>query len=256
MNSMIITESDEIPSDLIDLMANTNYLVVLTGAGVSAESGMPTFRGEDGFWRKYNAMDLATPEAFAGDPKLVWEWYDYRRGILDKVGPNRAHEVIVEMEKHYPKFQLITQNVDGLHMKAGNKSMIEIHGNLWKVKCQSCTYKGVFNDVPLKSNPPKCNCGGLLRPDVVWFGESLDFDNIETATAVLRSCDTVLVVGTSGVVQPAASFPFIAAESGAEIIESNIEPTPITSICKYAMHGKATVLLDRLWNAVLKRHSD
>ncbi|UCH88062.1 MAG: NAD-dependent deacylase [Thermoplasmata archaeon] len=249
---MIVTEADKLPEELIDVFVNTKYLVVLTGAGVSAESGMPTFRGEDGFWRKYNAMDLATPEAFANDPKLVWEWYDYRRGILDKTGPNRAHEVIAEMEKHYPQFKLITQNVDGLHARAGSNKIIEIHGNLWRVKCQKCDYNGDFMEVPLKSNPPRCKCGGFLRPDVVWFGESLPMGAIDSAVEALRACDTVLTVGTSGVVQPAASFPLIAHEAGAAVIESNIEPTPITSICKHAMHGKATVLLDKLWNAVIE----
>jgi NAD-dependent deacetylase len=247
---MIITEQDEIPSELIKLLADSKHIVVLTGAGVSAESGMPTFRGEDGFWRKYNAMDLATPEAFERDPKLVWEWYDYRRGILDKAGPNRAHEVIAEMEKHYPNFTLITQNVDGLHHRAGSKNMIEIHGNLWRVKCQRCSYNEIFNDVPLKTNPPRCECGGMLRPDVVWFGESLPHGAIEKALDQLRSCDTILVVGTSGVVQPVASFPFVAAEAGAVIIEFNVEPTPITQICGFALHGKATLLMDKVWKAV------
>jgi NAD-dependent deacetylase len=249
---MIITEHDELPQDLLDVFINTNYLVVLTGAGVSAESGMPTFRGEDGFWKKYNAMDLATPEAFARDPKLVWEWYDYRRSILDEAGPNKAHEIIAEMEAHYSTFQLITQNVDGLHRRSGNTKMIEIHGNLWHVKCKKCDYKGDFMEVPLETNPPECKCGGLLRPDVVWFGESLRSSDIDSAMDHLRSCDTALVIGTSGIVQPAASFPFIASEAGAKVIEVNLEPTPITTVSDFALHGKATVLMDKLWKAIKK----
>lgn len=247
---MIVSENEELPQNLVERFRITKSLVVLTGAGISAESGMPTFRGEDGFWRKYNAMDLATPEAFARDPKLVWEWYDYRRGILDKAGPNRAHEVISEMENFFDEFLLVTQNVDGLHRRAGSKKIIEIHGNLWKVKCNSCSYKGDFNEVPLKEIPPKCECGGLLRPDVVWFGESLDYNNIESATSALQHCDIVLVVGTSGVVQPVASFPFIAVEAGGEVVEVNLEPTPITLISKYSLQGKATIMLDKLWQKV------
>ena len=247
---MIIHENEEVPEGLVEIFRDTRKMVVLTGAGVSAESGMPTFRGKEGFWRKYNAMDLATPEAFSRNPMLVWEWYDYRRGILDKTGPNRAHEVIAEMEKHYPDFILISQNVDGLHRRAGNRKILEIHGNLWKVKCQSCDYKGDFTEVPLKANPPKCECGGNLRPDVVWFGEMLPEGAIESAIEHIKLCDTLLIVGTSGVVYPAASFPYLAHESGKNLVESNIEETPFTSLSKYTLLGKTTLMLDRLWKSI------
>ncbi len=146
-------------------------VAVLTGAGVSAESGVPTFRGNNGLWRQYRAEDLATPGAFARDPKLVWEWYDWRRGLIAQAQPNAGHRALVELEKRVPSFTLITQNVDGLHELAGSRNVLEVHGSIWKVRCTSCERERMDRRTPLPEIPPKCECGALLRPGVVWFGE-------------------------------------------------------------------------------------
>ncbi|MCX7999371.1 MAG: NAD-dependent protein deacylase, partial [Leptospiraceae bacterium] len=158
---------------LLDKIRNSNKVAVITGAGVSAESGIPTFRGAGGYWRNYKAEELATPEAFAKNPKLVWEWYDMRRKVCLNAQPNPAHNVIAEMESFYPEFYLITQNVDGLHRRAGSKKLVQIHGDIFTVRCTSCTYIGENYEVPLQEIPPKCpNCNSLLRPHIVWFGET------------------------------------------------------------------------------------
>ena len=242
----------KIPKTLQDLFSKSSRIAVLTGAGISAESGMPTFRGEDGWWRNYRAEDLATPEAFARDPKLVWEWYDMRRKIIHDCIPNPGHKTIAEMEKYFQDFQLITQNVDGLHARAGSKKIIELHGNLWRVRCieEGKTYE--FHEVPLKEIPPHCSCGGLIRPDVVWFGEMLPRDQLDAAFEAAHSCEIMFVAGTSGIVQPAASLPILAKQSGATLIEVNIEPTPISSFADYSFQGKAGEVLPKLWNFITK----
>jgi NAD-dependent deacetylase len=211
---------------------------------------MPTFRGEDGWWRNYRAEDLATPHAFARDPKLVWEWYDMRRKIIHDCKPNPAHETISEMEKYFENFLLITQNVDGLHNRAGNTRLIELHGNLWRVRCMDEGKTLNFMEVPLKKIPPTCECGALIRPDVVWFGESLPRDALDSAFAAAHDCEIMLVVGTSGMVQPAASLPMVAKNSGATVIEVNLEPTPFTDLVDYSFLGKAGEVLPRFWDFV------
>ena len=243
----------EFPAELNKIFSKTTRIVVLTGAGVSAESGMPTFRGEDGWWRNYRAEDLATPQAFARDPKLVWEWYDMRRKIIHDCSPNPAHEIIAKMEKYFNNFQLITQNVDGLHKRAGNSKIIELHGNLWRVRCEEEGKTFDFMEVPLKEIPPTCECGALIRPDVVWFGESLPRDQIEGAFAAASDCEVMMVVGTSAIVQPAASIPIIAKQSGAFLIEVNLDPTPLTAIADYSAQGKAGILLPKLWNSIINK---
>ncbi len=221
-------------------------LVVLTGAGVSAESGVPTFRGPEGLWRQYRAEDLATPEAFHRDPRLVWEWYDWRRQLMARCEPNPAHQAIAVLERNSPEFLLITQNVDGLHRRAGSVRMVELHGNLWRVRCLADGATTETFEVPLRSLPPRCACGGLLRPDVVWFGEALPAEALRQAFDAAESCDVFLVVGTSAVVQPAASLPMIARRQGAYVAEVNLEPTALTSIAHESHHGKAGEILPRL----------
>lgn len=227
-----------------EILRDSGHIVVLTGAGISAESGVPTFRGEHGLWKQFRAEELATPEAFARDPKLVWEWYDWRRGIIAKVEPNRGHWTLAKWEEIFPEFTLITQNVDGLHAKAGSKNILELHGNIWKVRCTKEEAVTENYAVPLNEIPPTCPvCGAMLRPHVVWFGESLDADLLGRAFGLSASCDVMLVIGTSAFVQPAASLPLRAAENGAKIIEINPYPTPLTSYADISLPGKAGEVL-------------
>jgi NAD-dependent deacetylase len=242
----------DFPNELREMFKKDTSVVVLTGAGVSAESGMPTFRGEDGLWRNYRAEELATPAAFASDPELVWEWYDMRRKIIHDCTPNPAHKTIAQMEQYFDNFQLITQNVDGLHKRAGNSKIIELHGNLWRVRCVEEGKIFNFMEVPLKNIPPSCDCGSLIRPDVVWFGESLPRDAIDNAFAAAQDCDVMLVVGTSGIVYPAASLPMVAKQSGATVLEINLEPTPFTDLVDHSFLGKAGEILPKLWKSIKK----
>ena len=221
-------------------------MVVLTGAGVSAESGVPTFRGTGGLWRQYRAEDLATPEAFRRDPALVWEWYDWRRQLIARCEPNPAHHAIAALERGCRDFLLITQNVDGLHRKAGSQRLVELHGNLWRVRCLDEGTITERPEVPLRSIPPRCGCGGVLRPDVVWFGEALPAEALRTAFEAAGSCDVMLVVGTSALVQPAASLPMVSKEHGAHVVEVNLEPTPLTAFVDESHHGRAGDILPRL----------
>jgi NAD-dependent deacetylase len=221
-------------------------LAVLTGAGVSAESGVPTFRGPDGLWRNFRAEDLATPEAFARDPRLVWEWYDWRRGLVSQCQPNPAHTALADLERRGRGFTLVTQNVDGLHALAGSRDPVEMHGNLWKVRCTACGRISEDRRVPIPI-PPHCDtCGGLLRPHIVWFGESLDPDVLERAFGAFEVCDVALIVGTSGHVQPAASLAGIAQRSGAFVVEVNPEATPGDGMVDVALKGKAGEVLPRV----------
>ena len=231
---------------MIERFRGARRLVVITGAGISAESGVPTFRGSDGLWRRYRAEDLATPQAFQRDPRLAWEWYDWRRQLISGKEPNAGHMAIAAMERLFEEFLLITQNVDGLHRRAGNRKLIEIHGNLWRVRCMGEGKVFPNNEVPLKEIPPRCECGALLRPDVVWFGESLSEKDLADSYAALKECDFLMVVGTSAVVQPVASFPAIARNGGAFIVEINVEPTPISGWVDESILGKSGEILPQL----------
>jgi NAD-dependent deacetylase len=233
-------------SSLQTRLESARSVAVLTGAGVSAESGVPTFRGADGLWRQYRAEDLATPEAFSRDPKLVWEWYDWRRQLIAKCQPNPAHYAIAFLERQARKLLLITQNVDGLHRLAGSVRMVEVHGSLWRVRCLQEGKITENLDVPLRTIAPRCECGSLLRPDVVWFGEALPSEALQQAFEAAESCDLFLVVGTSAVVQPAASLPMVARNKGAYVVEVNLEPTPLTPIAHESHHGKAGEILPKL----------
>ncbi len=237
--------------NFLSLVKNSNKITVITGAGISAESGVPTFRGPDGLWKNFRAEELATPEAFNRNPEVVWEWYNWRRELISKCSPNPAHEFLVNLEEEKgDNFLLITQNVDGLHRKAGNKRIIEIHGCLWRVKCTQCSYKDYNYDVPIKILPKCPECKGLLRPDVVWFGEALDYNDLQESIQACINCDLLIVIGTSGVVQPVASFPFQAKRNNEKIkiVDINPDKTPISDIADLYISSKAGEFFKKLVN--------
>ena len=227
-------------------LAEATNVAVLTGAGISAESGVPTFRGSDGLWREYKPEDLATPEAFARDPKLVWEWYDWRRRIIAKAVPNAAHKALVQLEVRKPGFTLITQNVDGLHDMAGSSKILKLHGDIWRMRCTECGANFPNRRVPLPKIPPHCACGGMARPGVVWFGEPLPEGMMKEAEHAVASAQVFLVIGTSAVVYPAAGLIPYAKQSGARVIEINTEPTAATPIVDSALEGPASEILPTL----------
>jgi NAD-dependent deacetylase len=233
--------------EVAGFLAGVRRVAVLTGAGISAESGVPTFRGQDGLWKQYRAESLATPEAFERDPALVWEWYDWRRGLIAPVEPNAGHRVLAGWEGMFEDFAVITQNVDGLHAKAGSRAVVELHGNIWRLRC---TREGTVletRETPLPRLPPVCpKCGALFRPHIVWFGEALDPAVLDRAYRLSEACQAMLVVGTSAVVHPAASLPAAAARAGAKIVEINVEPTPLTEQADYFLPGKAGEILPLL----------
>ena len=216
----------------------------LTGAGVSAESGIPTFRGPGGLWKSFRPEDLATPQAFARDPKLVWEWYDWRRGLIARAKPNAGHAVLAGLQKANPEFWLITQNVDALHQKAGSKRVLELHGSIWRTSCTACPKHHQDLRVPILPLPPKCgDCGGLLRPGVVWFGEPLPEGTFDFALRLAENADLFLVIGTSGVVEPAASLARAAKAAGAFVAEINPEPSALTDSADLFIKGKSAEVL-------------
>lgn len=221
-------------------------VAVLTGAGVSAESGVPTFRGNGGLWKQHRAEALATPEAFARDPKLVWEWYDWRRGVLTQAQPNPGHRALVEMEKRLPAFTLITQNVDGLHELAGSRNVLRLHGSIWMLRCLACGDEHENRQTPFAEIPPRCQCGGMLRPGVVWFGEALPPRVWEAAEAAARAADLFLVIGTSAVVYPAAGLAHIAKSSGARVVEINVAETALSREIDEFWQGASGELLPQL----------
>lgn len=236
----------EIPKALVDLLKTAVSVTVLTGAGISAESGVPTFRdAQTGLWAKYDPQELASPHAFRKDPQLVWEWYTWRRGLIAEAKPNPGHYALAELEKHVPEFTLITQNVDGLHEAAGSKNIIELHGNITKTKCFDHDHPVThWEDDRI---PPHCpQCDSLLRPDVVWFGESLPAVGLYTAVNKARSCDLFLSIGTSSLVQPAASLPTAAIQAGIPTVEINPQRTPITAHMTFALTGPSGEILPQL----------
>jgi len=229
-----------------ELLHRAKRIAVLTGAGISAESGIPTFRGAGGLWKQFRAEDLATPQAFQRNPQLCWEWYDWRRGIISKVAPNPGHYALAELERRGEEFTLVTQNVDGLHAAAGGRSLLEIHGSIWKLRCTDCGNEWTDRSVPLALLPRCAPCGGLARPGVVWFGENLDPRIWSAAEDAVSNCDVLLVVGTSAIVYPAAGLVPLARSHYAKIIEVNLESTPVSGIVDMALTGPSGSILPQL----------
>lgn len=235
----------KIPAQLIEDLRDARSVVALTGSGISAESGVPTFRdAQTGLWTKYDPQQLATPEAFLRNPDLVWQWYEWRRKLVGEAEPNPGHHALAELEHKVSNFTLATQNVDGLHRRAGSENVLELHGNILRTICSS---EGIEVDVPENETPPPCpNCGSPLRPDVVWFGEMLPEGIMEDAAEAARNCDVLLSVGTSSLVYPAASLPHEALSAGATVVEINPEETPLTRQVAYSLRGRAGEVLPKL----------
>ncbi len=231
----------EAAEEVAGLLRQAKYAIALTGAGISADAGIPTFRGPGGLWEKYKPEELATPEAFARDPLLVWRWYAWRIRMVLRASPTVSHMVLAKLEERGMLKAVITQNVDGLHQRAGSRNVIELHGNILRARCTSCGYKWVLDKPPEDRDLPlKCpRCGSLARPDVVWFGEPLPAEALHRAIQEAARSDLVLVVGTSGVVEPAASIPLIAYERGARIVNINLEPNRYSPIAVVNYYGKA-----------------
>jgi NAD-dependent protein deacetylase/lipoamidase len=247
--------SEDMAGDIAGLetaLAGARSLCVLTGAGVSAESGIPTFRGPDGLWKKYSIEELATPEAFARHPMVVWEWYAWRREVMQQARPNPAHYALADLEDQLAarpgaSFTLRTQNVDGLHERAGSRNIFRLHGSVWRLRCTACGAERDDHSVPLDPFPPRCQCQHqdqqMMRPAVVWFGEELPEDALRQSIHAAAAADVFLVVGTSALVYPAASLPMVAKQQGARLIEINPEPTPLSELADLTLTGKAGEIL-------------
>ena len=222
-------------------------IVAFTGAGISAESGIPTFRGPGGLWRNFSPEQLATPQAFAGNPRLVWEWYDWRRQVIHRAQPNPGHLALAELERRaHGGFTLVTQNVDGLHDRAGSRNIEKLHGDIWQLRCTVCGAEELNGQVPIAPLPPRCRCGGLLRPGVVWFGEALPEEVWARAFGAARSAQVFLVIGTSAVVYPAAGLIEVARQAGARVAIVNPDPTPADELADWVLRGPAGEILPRL----------
>ena len=246
--------SDQLIQQAADAIRDSKQIAILTGAGVSKESGVPTFRDAlDGLWSKYDPQELATPQAFQRNPKLVWDWYEFRREMVREARPNPGHIAIAELERRYPSTHVITQNVDDLHERAGSKNVIHLHGSIARSKCFfNCRGNPTIVDISQvewdkESGPPSCpHCGRWVRPDVVWFGEMLPQDQLEGALAISMACDVMIVVGTSGLVTPAAAMPGYAKSAGATIIEVNPDYSMITRIADIKLEGPSGEMLPRV----------
>ncbi len=245
----------EIKSDFLSALREANHIAILTGAGVSAESGVPTFRDAlTGLWAKYDPMQLATPEAFSRDPETVTRWYDQRRLNVLKCEPNPAHRALAQWQRSCAAggrtFTLITQNVDRLHQAAGSTDVIEIHGSLIEWRCLITQRLQECRGGPFPQYPPRSDAGGLLRPNVVWFGEALPEEAARAAEHAAGFCDVFISIGTSGLVYPAAGYLHLAKSSGAVTAEINRDPTPATDVADYSMLGKAGEILPALLQAL------
>lgn len=224
-------------------------VAVITGAGVSAESGVPTFRGSGGLWRSFRAEDLATPDAFAGNPATVWAWYRWRQRLIAEALPNAGHAALAALQAGRPGWRVLTQNVDGLHQRAGSRGVIELHGSIWRTRCASCGRRDAADPHRVEDESaalPRCRCGALMRPDVVWFGEPLDPEVMNTAWTIVEKADAVIVVGTSAVVFPVAALPDVARARNVPIVEINIEDTPLTARATHRIRATAATALPAL----------
>jgi NAD-dependent deacetylase len=236
---------------LIKKLEQATTVAALTGAGISAESGVPTFRGEQGLWKNYKPEELANFDSFIKNPKLVWQWYNFRKNLIRQVQPNPGHHALVKMETLFQNFFLITQNVDNLHRLAGNKRIYELHGNIMRNRCVDC-YKQCRDLLMNAEGLPYCDCGGLIRPDVVWFGESLPEKELTKSFEAAETADIFFSIGTSAVVQPAASLPIQAKRAGAYVVEINNEPTVITDYVDESILGKSGEILPKLITHIIK----
>jgi NAD-dependent deacetylase len=241
---------DEKLNAVAEALRNSRKIFFITGAGISAESGIPTFRGKEGYWREHNPMELASPEGFERDPKLVWEWYNYRKELIGKAKPNAGHVTIAEMEKDFEESLVATQNVDGLHRAAGSEKVVEIHGSIWQT---SCTVEGTVyerGEVDTESEvPPRCKCGALLRPNVVWFGEMLPQEALSRIYQYVKAggIGVAFVVGTSALFPYINAWAFGAKTGGAKLIEINLDETPVTRLADYVFREKAGVALPEIY---------
>jgi NAD-dependent deacetylase len=241
-----------------DILSRARRLVVLTGAGISKESGIPTFReAQQGLWAQYDPQRLATMQGFLANPKLVWDWYQFRLGLVEQALPNPGHHAIADLEQRLPQVTVITQNVDGLHVRAGSRSVLELHGNIRRFKCLRGHGNLTMTDLAGQdAAPPLCphaGCQAMVRPDVVWFGENLDTRVLNRAVANSETCDVMLIVGTSGVVQPAASLPYHAWNARARIIEVNPEASELTELAHVHLAGPAGEMLPQILAAIGER---
>lgn len=226
----------------LNQLSKSNRIVFFTGAGISAESGIPTFRGKDGIWNKLKPEELANFDAFMRNPQMVWEWYNHRKKIIHEAKPNKGHLAIAELQNYFNEVTVITQNIDNLHTRAGSKKVFELHGNIERNFCVNC--KTFYNEeLNFSDGVPKCKCGGLIRPDVVWFGEYLPQDQFIGGEKAAANSDIFFVVGTSAVVYPAAGLIFTAKQAGSFIVEINIEETEISSVCNASFFGESGKIL-------------
>jgi|SRR3990172_3676210 len=235
----------DIDQSLIEHLKNARSLVFFTGAGISAESGIPTFRGENGIWKKLKPEELANFDAFMRNPEMVWEWYNHRKKIIHESKPNPGHLTIAEMQEYFEDVTVVTQNIDNFHRRAGSKKIFELHGNIERNYCVNCK-KHWNKELDFSGGVPKCDCGGLLRPDVVWFGEYLPQDQFSESEKASMNADIFFIVGTSAVVYPAAGLVYIAKQSGALLVEVNVEETEVTSFVDHSFIGKAGEILPAL----------
>lgn len=242
----------KLKKDFIQVIEKAKRIGILTGAGISADSGIITFRGKNGLWNNIEVQKLATLKGFLNNPEFVWQWYDERRREIAANKPNPGHLTLASLEKHFDKISIITQNVDGYHQKAHSTEVIELHGSIWEFKCMGCE-KIIKNfDAPLKDLSPKCDCGGLQRPNVVWFGEAIPQKGLDESLKIASECDIFFVIGTSAIVQPAASIPIIAKRSKAYLVEINLEDTPLTKQTDISFKGKAKDILPELLKEIKK----
>lgn len=234
------------PHPAATLIQQSTRIAALTGAGISAESGIPTFRDNNGLWRNFRAEDLATPQAFASDPHTVWEWYNWRRSLIAKAQPNPGHYALVTLEQAKPGFTLITQNVDGLHARAGSRNPLLLHGDIWTLRCTRCGESIQDYTPDLETLPPVCRCGAIQRPGVVWFGEGLPQDIWRRAEQAARAAELLLVIGTSAQVYPAAGLIHLAQSCGAKVVEINAAETPVSASVDYSLRGPSGQILPQL----------
>jgi NAD-dependent protein deacetylase/lipoamidase len=240
--------------DLVSAFSSAQSVVAFTGAGVSAESGVPTFRGDEGIWKKFNAEELASMTAFMKNPELVWQWYAHRKKIISDTQPNPGHYALAKMEMLFTSFAVITQNIDNLHFRAGSKTVHELHGNIERSYCVKCGTPFGGHDIPTSAGAALCpKCDGLIRPDVVWFGELLPEEEWSKAVRAAESADVFLSIGTSGVVYPAASIPSIARRNGAFVVEINPEPTPLTDHVDAFIKGQSGLVLPALYDLLVSQ---